>query len=152
MTGFRRRGVLIAASAIMIGAGIGAATLAAGAAHAQGSASITITGVGFDSQDQAQFPQVTVSVTCPVNDRFSVGASTTQSAFSTGITSVALCTGNPQTVTVDTTYPSASVGVDAGVGAGPVFAGATLQFVPPGTNFGNPGDTYVGTTANLTAP
>jgi hypothetical protein len=33
-----------------------------------------------------------------------------------------------------------------------VFVGATLQFVPPGTNFGNPGDTYIGTTANLTFP
>jgi hypothetical protein len=150
MIGLRRHRLLIAAGAIVIGAGIGAATLAAGAAHAQGSASITVTGVGFDSQDQAQFPQVTVSVTCPVNDRFSVAASTAQGAFSTGSTSVLGCTGNPQTVTVDTTYPSASVG--AGVGAGPVSAGATLQFVPPGINFGNPGDTYVGTTANLTAP
>jgi len=37
-------------------------------------------------------------------------------------------------------------------GAGPVFAGATLQFVPPGTNFGTPGDTYIGTSANLTFP
>ena len=33
-----------------------------------------------------------------------------------------------------------------------VTVGATLQFVPPGINFGNPGDTYVGTTANLTFP
>jgi hypothetical protein len=33
-----------------------------------------------------------------------------------------------------------------------VFAGATLQFVPPGTNFGTPGDTYIGTSASLTFP
>jgi hypothetical protein len=151
MTGFRRRGVLIAASAIIIGAGIGAATLAAGAAHAQGSGSITITGVSTNGFGEAQFPVVTVSVTCPANDRFIVGASTMQSATSLGSTANAFCTGNAQTVTVNTTFPASSI-TDAGDGAGPVIVGATLQFVPPGTNFGNPGDTYVGTTANLTFP
>jgi hypothetical protein len=94
VTGFRRCGVLIAASAIMIGAGIGAATLAAGAAHAQGSGSITITGVSTNGFGEAQFPVVTVSVTCPANDRFIVGASTMQSATSLGSTANAFCTGN----------------------------------------------------------
>jgi hypothetical protein len=151
MIGFRRRRVLIATGAIVIGAGIGAATLAAGAAHAQGSGSITITGAGPNSLGESQFPEVTVSVTCPVNDRFVVVASTMQSATSLGSTATALCTGSPQTVTVNTTFPASSV-IYAGDGAGPVFVGATMQFVPPGTNFGNPGDTYIGTTANLTFP
>jgi hypothetical protein len=151
MIGFRRRRVLIATGAIVIGAGIGAATLAAGAAHAQGSGSITITGVGPNSSGESEFPEVTVSVTCPVNDRFVVDASTMQSATSLGTTSTALCTGNAQTVTVNTPFLGSTIGYP-GDGAGSVFAGATLQFVPPGTNFGNPGDTYVGTTANLTFP
>jgi hypothetical protein len=151
MISFNRRRVLIAAGAIVIGAGIGAATLAAGPAHAQGSGSITITGVSPDSLGQPQFPVVTVSVTCPANDHFFVGASTIQSATSGGTSAVALCTGNPQTVTVNTTFPESSVSY-AGDGAGPVFAGATLQFVPLGSNFGNSNDTYVGTTANPTFP
>ena len=151
MIGFPRRRMLIAAGAIMIGAGIGAATLTAGAAHAQGSGSISITSVGLNSNGQAQFPQVTVSITCPVNDHFIVGASTIQSATSGGSTATATCTGNAQNVTVSTAFPASSV-TDAGHGAGPVFAGATLQFVPPGNNFGGSNDTYVGTTANLTFP
>jgi hypothetical protein len=151
MIGFPRRRVLIAVGAIVIGAGIGAVALTGGAAHAQGSGTISITSVGFDSQNQPQFPVVTVSVTCPVNDRFVVGASTMQSAISYGTSSLALCTGNAQNATINTTFPASSI-TGPGDGAGPVTVGATLQFVPPGTNFGNPGDTYVGTTASLTFP
>ncbi len=151
MSRFRKRGILIAAVAIAIGAGIGTATLAVGSAHAQGSGSITITGVGTDSQGQAQFPQVTVSVTCPVNDRFLVDATTVQGAASEGSLATEFCTGNAQNVTVNTAFPSSSA-IYPGDGAGPVLVGATLQFVPPGINFDNPGDTYIGTTANLTFP
>lgn len=151
MTGFLGRRVLIAAGAIVIGAGIGAVALTGGAAHAQGSGTITITGVGFNSQSQPQFPVVTVSITCPANDHFVVGASTMQSATSLGSSTSATCTGNAQNVTVNTAFPASSI-TNAGDGAGPVTVGATLQFVPPGTNFGTPGDTYVGTTANLTFP
>ena len=151
MSGFRRRGLLIAAGAIAIGAGIGIATLAVGPAHAQGSGSITITGVGLNNQGQPQFPQVSVSVTCPANDRFVVDATTVQGAASEGALATEFCTGNAQNVTVNTAFPSSSA-IYPGDGAGPVLVGATLQFVPPGTNFGNPGDTYVGTTANLTFP
>jgi hypothetical protein len=151
MTVFRSRRALIAAGAIVIGTGIGAATLAAGPAHAQGSGSITITSVSANSQGESQFPQVTVSITCPLNDHFFVDATTIQSATSGGSSTTATCTGNAQTVTVGTQFPASSPPY-SGDGAGPVFVGATLQFVPPGTNFGNPGDTYIGTTANLTFP
>ena len=143
--------MLIAAGAIIIGAGVGAAALAAGAAHAQGAGSITITGVSTGRVNGNQFPVVTVSVTCPVNDHFIVGASTMQSATSLGSSATATCTGNAQTVTVNTAFPASSVSY-AGDGAGPVTVGATLQFAPPGINFGTPGDTCVGTTANLTFP
>jgi hypothetical protein len=151
MTVFRSRRALIAAGVIVIGTGIGAATLAAGPAHAQGSGSITITSVSANSQGEPQFPQVTVSITCPLNDHFVVEATTIQSATSGGASTTATCTGNAQTVTVGTQFPASSPPY-SGDGAGPVFVGATLQFVPPGTNFGNPGDTYIGTTANLTFP
>ena len=151
MTGFRRRRVLIAAGAIVIGAGIGAATLAAGPAHAQGSGSITITSVSTNNNGQPQFPVVTVSITCPLNDHFVVDATTIQGATSGGGSTTSSCTGNAQTVTVSTQFPASSP-ANSGDGAGPVFAGATLQFVPPGTNFGKPNDTYIGTTANLTFP
>jgi hypothetical protein len=151
MTVFRSRRALIAAGAIVIGTGIGAATLAAGSAHAQGSGSITITSVSANSQGEPQFPQVTVSITCPLNDHFVVDATTIQSATSGGGSTNASCTGNAQTVTVSTQFPASSPSY-SGDGAGPVFVGATLQFVPPGTNFGTPGDTYTGTTANLTFP
>ena len=89
MTGFSRRRVLSVAGVIVIGAGIGAATLAAGPAHSQGSGSITITGVGPNGNGQDQFPAVTASVTCPVNDRFVVNATTVQGATSAGSTTVA---------------------------------------------------------------
>ncbi len=151
MTGLRRRGMLIAAGAIAVGAGIGAATLGAGSAHAQSSGTISITSVNTNSSGEAQFPQVTVSITCPANDRFVVEATTIQSATSEGSTTTVLCTGNAQTATVSTQFVSSSPSY-SGDGAGPVFVGATLQYVPPGTNFDNPGDTYVGTTANLTFP
>ena len=151
MISLRKRGILIAAGAIAIGAGVGTATLAVGSAHAQGSGSITITSVGFNNQSQPQFPQVTVSVTCPANDRFLVDATTVQGAASEGSMASQFCTGNAQNVTVGTAFPSSSA-IYPGDGAGPVLVGATLQFVPPGTNFDNPGDTYVGTTANLTFP
>ena len=149
MIGFRRRGLIIAASAIAVGAGIGTAMLAVGPAHAQGSGSITITSVNTSSQGQPQFPVVTVSVTCPVNDIFSVAATTQQGATSTGSTGAAFCTGNAQTVNINTTFPGAG---DPGDGAGPVNVGATLQFVPHGNNFGSSADTYVGTTASMTFP
>jgi hypothetical protein len=84
-----------------------------------------------------------------VNDRFCVAAATMQGATSTGSTATAICTGNAQTVTVNTAFSGAG---SPGDGAGPVFVGATLQFVPQGTNFGNPGDTYAGPAANLTLP
>lgn len=74
-----------------------------------------------------------------------------QSATSLGTSLTGTCTGNAQNVTINTSFPSSSV-VYPGDGAGPVTVGATLQFVPPGTNFNNPGDTYVGTTANLPFP
>jgi hypothetical protein len=151
MAGFRRRRVFIAAGVIAIGAGIGAATLAAGPARAQGSGSITITNVSPNSSGEPQFPAVAVSVTCPLNDHFVVDATTIQGAASSGGSANASCTGNAQTVTVSTQFPASSPPY-SGDGAGPVFVGATLQFVPPGTNFGTPGDTYTGTTANLTFP
>jgi hypothetical protein len=151
MIGFRRRGMLIAASAIAIGAGISIATMGAGSAHAQGSGTISITSVGTNSSGEPQFPEVSVSITCPANDHFIVDATTIQSATSEGGSATATCTGNAQTVTVNTQFPASSPSY-SGDGAGPVFVGATLQFVPPGTNFDNSGDTYVGTTANLTFP
>ena len=151
MAVFRRRSAFIVAGAIVIGAGIGAVALTGGAAHAQGSGTISITGVGFNSQSQPQFPQVSVSITCPANDHFVVGASTMQSATSLGSSTSATCTGNAQDVTVNTVFPASSI-TNAGDGAGPVTVGATLQFVPPGSNFGTPNDTYVGATANLTFP
>jgi hypothetical protein len=151
MTGFRMRRVLITAGAIAIGAGIGAATLAAGPAHAQGSGSITITSVSANSNGEPQFPEVTVSITCPLNDHFAVDATAIQGATSSGGSAAASCTGNAQTVTVSTQFPASSPAY-SGDGAGPVFVGATLQFVPPGTNFGTPSDTYIGTTADLTFP
>jgi len=76
---------------------------------------------------------------------------TIQSATSEGSSATTLCTGNAQTVTVGTTFGSSGA-IYPGDGAGPVFVGATLQFVPPGVNFDTPSDTYVGTTANLTFP
>jgi|GEM_PF-2826724 len=153
MTGFRKRRLLLTAGAIAvtIGAGIGAATLAAGSAHAAGSGSVSITSVGFNSQSEPQFPVVTVSVTCPLNDHFFVGASTLQSATSLGSSTTATCTGSAQTVTISTAFPSSTVSY-AGDGAGPVQVGATLQFVPPGSNFDTPSDTYVGAMSNLTFP
>jgi len=151
MTGFRKRGMLIAAGTIAVGAGIGAAALGAGSAHAQASGTIAITSVSANSNGEPQFPQVTVSITCPANDRFIVDANTIQSATSEGSTATALCTGNAQTVTVNTEFPSSSPSY-SGDGAGPVSVGATLQFIPAGTNFGTSSDTYIGTTANLTFP
>jgi hypothetical protein len=151
MIGFRGRGMLIAAGAIVIGAGIGAVTLTGGAAHAQGSGTISITGVSANSQGEPQFPVVTASITCPVNDHFIVGASTMQSATSLGSSTTATCTGNAQNVTINTAFPASNVSY-AGDGAGPVLVGATLQFVPPGSNFDTSNDTYVGATANLTFP
>jgi hypothetical protein len=81
-----------------------------------------------------------------------VDATTIQSATSEGSTATALCTGNAQTVTVNTQFPSATSPAYSGDGAGPVFVGATLQFIPEGTAFGGSSDTYTGTTANLTFP
>jgi hypothetical protein len=151
MTGLRRRGMLIAAGAIAVGAGIGAATLGAGSAHAQASGTISITGVSTNSQGEGDFPQVTVSITCTANDHFLVDATTIQGATSVGSSASAQCTGNAQTVTVGTAFPSSSANYPSD-GAGPVFVGATLQFAPPGTNYDTPSDTSVGTTANLTFP
>jgi hypothetical protein len=151
MTVFRKRRVFIAAGAIAIAAGIGAATVAAGSAHAQPSGSISITSVGPNSDGEPQFPVVTVSITCPVDDHFNVDATTIQSATSSGSSASTECTGDPQTVTVSTEFPSSSA-VYPGDGAGPVFVGATLLFAPPGDLVDTSSGTYIGTTANLTFP
>jgi hypothetical protein len=154
--GIRKRGIITAAAVIAVGTAVGVATLAASTAHAQSSSSITITGVAPATGifgPESFIPLVTVSITCPADDVFWVNASTVQGATSIGNHSgLATCTGSAETVTVTTGYPSNSGAASPGVGAGPVFVGATLVWNPQGNGDGSAGYQYVGTTANLTFP
>jgi hypothetical protein len=113
---------IIAAATIIGGTATGVA-VTEGTAHAQqGGGSISFVSATINKVGPDYVPVITFSVTCPAGDGFLyVSATFTQGTTSTGTSgNNNTCTGNPQTVTVQT---------DSSNGApGQAVLGATLTF------------------------
>lgn len=140
MVQVRKRSMLIAASAIALGVAVATATLTAGAVHAQNPDSISITGVTGVSGNNVGFT-LDASVTCTAGAYAEINGTGSQGGTYTGRSLQFKCTGSPQTVTI----PLSSSG---SIGAGPGFAGATLEaFLTTTTP-----NTFVGTTAAVNFP
>jgi hypothetical protein len=126
----RKRSLAITAAGVVVAAGtaIGIFGPVTGTAHAQGTSSISIVGMAENPEDNGS--TVEISFTCTATGTATTGApsyeavdvTAIQGGTATGSVGYTICTGSPQTVTINLGDPSGSV---QQFGTGPVQVSAS---------------------------
>jgi hypothetical protein len=122
----RKRSLAITAAGVVVAAGtaIGIFGPVIGTAHAQGTSSISIVGMSENAQDTAATVQVsfTCTATTGAPSYEAIDVTAIQGGTATGSVGDTICTGSPQTVTINLGDPSGPI---TQFGTGPVQVSAT---------------------------